>query len=186
MGLISALDPSPNSPDQRPYCIRMEVQLEGCAGGPLPTYSWNDAVVADMVHHIVPKLYEVCVVGPGSAYLFFGRQTINEGPEREETHQIGNFLTGSVTWVRHPASMLVSKYPLVKGRQAVDMAWDQEHKEMAWLMHSKRGQKAYARIRMGSRPDPACSPAIKTEGISLSLCIRGRATGWQPCSIFGI
>ena len=39
---------------------------------------------------------------------------------------------------------------------------------------------------MGRRPDPAHSLAIKTEEISLSLCIRGRAAGWQPCCVFGI
>ena len=49
----------------------MEVRLEGHTGDPPPTYSWNDAVVADVVHHIVPKLYKVCMTGPGSAYLFF-------------------------------------------------------------------------------------------------------------------
>ena len=71
--LASALDPSPISPDQRLSCIKMEVRLEGHAGGPLPTYSWNDAVVADVVCHIVPELYKVCMMGIGSAYLFFGR-----------------------------------------------------------------------------------------------------------------
>ena len=34
--LASALGPSPISLDQRPYCIRMEVRLEGHAGGPHP------------------------------------------------------------------------------------------------------------------------------------------------------
>ena len=68
--LASALDPSPTSPDQRLYCVRMEVWLEGHAGGPLPAYSWNDAVVTDVVCHIVPELYKVCMTGPGSAYLF--------------------------------------------------------------------------------------------------------------------
>ena len=119
--LASALDPSPTSLDQRPLCVGMEVQLERHTGGPPSTYSWNDAVVADVVCNIVPN---VCMMGPGSAYLFFGRQTINEGSEREEAHQIGNFLTGPVTLVGCPASMLASEYPLVKGRQAVATAQD--------------------------------------------------------------
>ena len=72
--LASALDAAPLSQDQRPYCIRMEVRLEGHTGGPLPTYIWNDAVVADMVCHIGPKLYKVCVTGPGSTCFLEGKQ----------------------------------------------------------------------------------------------------------------
>ena len=97
--LAAALDASPPSQVWRLYCARMEVRLEGQARGPPPAHSWNDAVVADVVHQIIPELYEVCVMGPSSAYLFFRRQTINEGPEREEAHQIGNLLMGPMTWV---------------------------------------------------------------------------------------
>ena len=50
---------------------------------------------------------------------FLEGKTINEGPEREQAHQIVNFLTGPVMWMAHPTSMLASEYPLVKGRQAV-------------------------------------------------------------------
>ena len=97
--LASALDAAPQSQNWRLYCIRMEVRLEGHAIGPPPAYSWNDAVVADVVFQIIPKLYEVCVMGPSSAYLFFRRQTINEGPERDEAPQIGNLLMGPIQHV---------------------------------------------------------------------------------------
>ena len=81
--LASALDAAPPSWDQRPYCIRMEVRLERHARSPPPAHSWNEAVVADVVCQIVPEPYQVCMMGPSSAYLFFGRGTINEGSERE-------------------------------------------------------------------------------------------------------
>ena len=100
--LAAALDVAPPGQagqDQRPYCVRMEIRLEGHAGCPPPAYSWNDTVVADIVHQIVPKLYQVCIMGPSSAYLFFRRQTINESLEREEAHQIGNLLMGPLAWV---------------------------------------------------------------------------------------
>ena len=91
MGLAAALDTAPPGQDWRPYCIRMEVRLEGHTGCPPPAHSWNDAVVADVVCQIIPKLYEVWMMGPSS--------TINEGPEREEAHQIGNMLMGPMAWV---------------------------------------------------------------------------------------
>ena len=49
---VDAAPPGQAGQDQRPYCIRMEVRLEGHAGGPPPAYSWNDAVVADVVCQI--------------------------------------------------------------------------------------------------------------------------------------
>ena len=77
-------------------------------------------------------------MGPSSAYLFFGRQTINDGPEREEFHQFVNLLMGPMVWVGQPASILSIEYPLVKGRQAVAMAWEQECKEKVHGMHSEK------------------------------------------------
>ena len=123
-------------------------------------------------------------MGPRSAYLFFGRQTINEGLEREEAHQIGNLLTGPMSWVGQPASMLSSEYPLVEGRQAVAMAREQECKERVQVMCSEKSCRHIPESEWDWDWN-FWSLSHQDGDLHLHICLEGAAC-WKPHSMFGI
>ena len=116
--VASALDPGPTSPDWRLYCIRMEVPLEEHAGDPPPACSWNDAVVADVVCHIVPKLYKFAWWGLVLPTCFLeGEQLTRAWKGRRLIKLVISWLVLSLGWDVQPACWPVSTLWLKVGRQ---------------------------------------------------------------------
>ena len=79
-----ARKPTPNKPETW-YCMEILVTLtkDGTVT-PLPPHAWHTPVMEDMVQDGTSSLTEAIVTGPGRAILFYGQQSLGEGPSLGE------------------------------------------------------------------------------------------------------
>ena len=62
------------------YCLKIHITLiEKLGVVSPPPHSWVAPLVEDMLHDIRTGLIEVVVIGPGRAFLFYGRCSLGEG-----------------------------------------------------------------------------------------------------------
>ena len=67
------------------YCSEIQVTLTEELGAiPPPSHSWMAPLVEDMLQEARTGLTEAVVIGPGRAFLFYGRHLLGEGLKVDE------------------------------------------------------------------------------------------------------
>ena len=105
------------------YCLKIQVTLtKELEAMPPPSHSWMAPLVEDMLQEARTRLTEAVVTGPGRAILFYGRCSMGEGLNADDTRNAAFLLTGAGAWVGKLAYLTPNPMTIPEGKRAIAQA----------------------------------------------------------------
>ena len=92
-------------PNTKP-CLEIHVTLTDELGA-VPPHCWMAPLVEDMLHDVSTGLTKAVVTGPGGAFLFYDRHSMQEGLTADDAKDATFLLTGAGTWVGNSAYLII-------------------------------------------------------------------------------
>ena len=102
------------------HCPEIHVTLtEDFGAVSLPSHSWTEPLVENMLHDARTGLTKAVVIGPGRAVLFYGRHSMGEGLTMDEARDTTFLLTGAGMLLRKSAYLATDPMTIQEGRQGI-------------------------------------------------------------------
>ena len=113
----------PSSHPNTKHCLEICVTLtEELGAFPPPSHSWMAPLMEAMLCDARTILTEAVVIGPGRAFLFYGRHSMGEGLTTDKVRDAAFLLTGAGTGVEKLAYLATNPMTIKEGRQAIAQA----------------------------------------------------------------
>ena len=97
-------------------CVTLTEELEAI---PPPSHSWMAPLVEDMLQDARTGFTEAVVTGPGRAFLFYGRHSMEEGLMADKAWDATFLLTGAGMWVGKLAYLTANPMTIQEGKRAI-------------------------------------------------------------------
>ena len=112
-----------SSPPGTWYCVGIHVTLTNeIRAEPPPPHAWKVPLVEDMLCFCRTGLTEAVVTGPGTAVLFYSRQSLGEGLRLGKARDASSTLTAAGTWIGKLTYLATDPLTIREGQQAIAQA----------------------------------------------------------------
>ena len=97
-----------------PYCLQVDVfSKTDPTHPPPPPHAWMAGVIRDILIRFVPNVWEIILIGLGSAILFFGRHAyLREGLFPLEAEELAASVNQEVEWVGQIVEVQATPLPM--------------------------------------------------------------------------